>query len=80
MRMIEGDNVRSVGVGKGGSAPPLPVKFQPVQALSAVGCQVLLGGVSNMPQWKVVRQAAVDRAGWIAKGRRPKPTPHSLVA
>ena len=26
MRMIEGDSVRSVGVGKGGSAPPLPGK------------------------------------------------------
>ena len=26
MRMIEGDNVRSVGVGKGGSAPPLSKK------------------------------------------------------
>jgi hypothetical protein len=25
-RMIEGDNIRSVGVGKGGSAPPLPKK------------------------------------------------------
>jgi hypothetical protein len=34
MRMIEGDNVRSVGVGKGGSAPPLPLKHNRLKPLA----------------------------------------------
>ena len=36
MPMIEGDNVRSVGAGKGGSAPPLSEKSPQVQVLDGL--------------------------------------------